>query len=428
MLRRLLDHGEGLVKGLLFDCRRCGQCVLRRTALRCPMRCPKGLRNGPCGGGVDGRCEIEPQRPCIWVRIDRARHGEELCAPPILPALREDLRGRASLVNALTGADAGSRDPLPALGEENHVADPRPRTASRLEARMRAGRFVCTAEVRGNARGAPTRIPEVDAVNATAFVGGRACLPSVDIAAELRRRGHDAVAQLAGRDLTRTALHAELLRLHRAGIDNCLCLTGDRGDARERAVYAFDAALMVWEARHLRVHGRRTGEGTMVEPMPRPFLGVACNPQLAPATTGLRRMLQKAAAGAEFAQTQPFFSPEQFAEFHGGWCAAGLDRRLFLIAGIPVITSRKGLDLLHRIPGVRPPPTLRRELEGADDLTAAGRRLAARLIDHVAGYRAAHGVHLMCFGPVRDHLGPLVVRVRRHRPNHEEPAPWLSQV
>ncbi len=38
---------EKKVKETLFDCRMYGQCVLSYTALVCPMRCPKGLRNGP---------------------------------------------------------------------------------------------------------------------------------------------------------------------------------------------------------------------------------------------------------------------------------------------------------------------------------------------------------------------------------------------
>ena len=41
---------ERVVKGFLFDCRMCGQCVLSSTGMSCPMNCPKQLRNGPCGG------------------------------------------------------------------------------------------------------------------------------------------------------------------------------------------------------------------------------------------------------------------------------------------------------------------------------------------------------------------------------------------
>jgi hypothetical protein len=59
---------ERAVKGFLFDCRMCGQCVLGSTGMSCPMNCPKELRNGPCGGvRADGRCEVDPQMKCVWV-------------------------------------------------------------------------------------------------------------------------------------------------------------------------------------------------------------------------------------------------------------------------------------------------------------------------------------------------------------------------
>lgn len=58
---------EKFSKELLFDCRTCGQCVLRQTGMTCPMTCPKKMRNGPCGGvRPGGYCEVYPERRCIW--------------------------------------------------------------------------------------------------------------------------------------------------------------------------------------------------------------------------------------------------------------------------------------------------------------------------------------------------------------------------
>ena len=51
-------------------CMQCGACVLGRTAAICPLvRCAKSLLNGPCGGSVDGKCEISPDVPCGWQLI-----------------------------------------------------------------------------------------------------------------------------------------------------------------------------------------------------------------------------------------------------------------------------------------------------------------------------------------------------------------------
>lgn len=68
-LERPVAGVERAVKSALFDCRMCGQCVLSATGLSCPMNCPKGLRNGPCGGVRDnGNCEVHPDMPCVWVQ------------------------------------------------------------------------------------------------------------------------------------------------------------------------------------------------------------------------------------------------------------------------------------------------------------------------------------------------------------------------
>ena len=49
-LERPMAAVERGVKGFMFDCKMCGQCVLSSTGMSCPMNCPKQLRNGPCGG------------------------------------------------------------------------------------------------------------------------------------------------------------------------------------------------------------------------------------------------------------------------------------------------------------------------------------------------------------------------------------------
>lgn len=51
-------------------CSNCGECVLDQTGCICPItRCPKGLLNGPCGGVMKGKCEVDRTRDCAWVLI-----------------------------------------------------------------------------------------------------------------------------------------------------------------------------------------------------------------------------------------------------------------------------------------------------------------------------------------------------------------------
>lgn len=101
---------ERKFKGALFDCQMCGQCVLSSTGMSCPMNCPKGLRNGPCGGvRMDGTCEIRPSMPCVWVKAfegSRAmRHGGRIVER--LPPVDHRLKGRSSWLAVARSATTG---------------------------------------------------------------------------------------------------------------------------------------------------------------------------------------------------------------------------------------------------------------------------------------------------------------------------------
>ncbi|NQV99653.1 MAG: methylenetetrahydrofolate reductase C-terminal domain-containing protein [Rhodospirillales bacterium] len=100
---------EKTVKGFLFDCRMCGQCVLSDTGMSCPMNCPKSLRNGPCGGvRADGNCEVEPDMPCVWVQAwqgsQRMRKSSTIYA--VQPPVDQSLQGSSAWLR-VTAARAG---------------------------------------------------------------------------------------------------------------------------------------------------------------------------------------------------------------------------------------------------------------------------------------------------------------------------------
>ena len=51
-------------------CLECGDCMLEFTGGICPIaRCSKHLLNGPCGGSQGGKCEVDPNIPCVWQQI-----------------------------------------------------------------------------------------------------------------------------------------------------------------------------------------------------------------------------------------------------------------------------------------------------------------------------------------------------------------------
>jgi hypothetical protein len=99
-LERPFAFLERNVKGLLFDCKMCGQCVLSSTGMSCSMNCPKSLRNGPCGGvRANGHCEVKPEMRCVWVEgwtgAGRIKGGLDKIRVVQLPVDRR-LEGRSS--------------------------------------------------------------------------------------------------------------------------------------------------------------------------------------------------------------------------------------------------------------------------------------------------------------------------------------------
>jgi hypothetical protein len=112
-LERPVAALERSVKGLLFDCRMCGQCILSSTGMSCPMNCPKNLRNGPCGGvRANGNCEVRPDMKCVWYLAfagsARIPGGVEALSH-VQPAVDRRLTGRSSwlrVVRERVGEDA----------------------------------------------------------------------------------------------------------------------------------------------------------------------------------------------------------------------------------------------------------------------------------------------------------------------------------
>lgn len=101
---RLLENLEYIIKGPLFGCRMCGNCMLQETAFICPMECPKGLRNGPCGGSTPEHCYVDKTCPCIWFKIyERAfKLGRQELLMEVLPPLDWEKVGEETWMDVIT--------------------------------------------------------------------------------------------------------------------------------------------------------------------------------------------------------------------------------------------------------------------------------------------------------------------------------------
>jgi len=112
-LERPVAAIERRVKGLLFDCQMCGQCALSETGMSCPMNCPKGMRNGPCGGvRADGHCEVVPTMRCVWVEAwegSRRMRSGRAAIRALRPAVDRRLIGTSAWLRAARLKAGGRR-------------------------------------------------------------------------------------------------------------------------------------------------------------------------------------------------------------------------------------------------------------------------------------------------------------------------------
>ena len=433
---RLVIGLEKRIKGLLFQCSMCGNCLLQETAFTCPMLCPKGLRNGPCGSGEADRCCVEPTRPCVWHliyqradrlgRLDRllevqapldwSRVGHETWATAFARA-RE--RGLLSPVGVVRGDHWGEefqrlfrdlRQPDWWQGDDRYHPPASLEPVSRLQAALQRGEFVVTAEVVPPAGASPGHVQElahrlrgcIHAANVTENPMAIPRMTSLACCALLAQQGIEPILQLTGRDYNRLALQSEALGASALGIHNVLCLTGDpptagRGPAGE-LLFDLDATQMLWILRRLRDEGCFL-DGRGVSEAPRYFLGAAGSPNDPDPAHEALRIEKKVNAGAQFIQTQLVYDLATFQR----WLEA-LDRRDLLtkahiLAGIGPLHSAKTARFLNeRIPGVFVPPHLIERLERSPSPEETGIEIALELIQQVKDLPGVSGIHVMCLG------------------------------
>ena len=109
-LKKCYTALEHFCKKFLFRCRMCGDCTLAEANFLCPQSgCPKRMINGPCGGSINGFCEVYPnERLCFWVKS--YHKGPIPTAKPIatvtlLPPKDWSLNRSSSWLNYFAGRD-----------------------------------------------------------------------------------------------------------------------------------------------------------------------------------------------------------------------------------------------------------------------------------------------------------------------------------
>jgi methylenetetrahydrofolate reductase (NADPH) len=81
------------------------------------MTCPKNLRNGPCGGTLNGQCEVYPDRACVWVKVyERAKSADRVEELKVyIPQRDRSLEGTSSYINYYLERDSRPEHPQPLI-------------------------------------------------------------------------------------------------------------------------------------------------------------------------------------------------------------------------------------------------------------------------------------------------------------------------
>lgn len=192
------------------------------------MNCPKGLRNGPCGGTLNGKCEVLPELDCVWTNIE-VKKGDTKSKGVHLPP-KEALLNTASYVNLINGKDRETRLPHEFI-DTRHIA-----ASSQLAKKMGRGEFVVTLEIasplteKGLSRVEKimqrTR-DHVDAVNTTTNAGGVPSLHSTETGKVVMAHGVESIIQFCGRDQGKEQFLEEVEQAMDMGYKNFLLLTGE---------------------------------------------------------------------------------------------------------------------------------------------------------------------------------------------------------
>lgn len=288
------------------------------------------------------------------------------------------------------------------------------KSASRLERVLRAGQFAVTAELNPPDSADPRDVLKAaeplqdiaDAINATDASGANCHISSMGICSILSRAGHGCVLQISCRDRNRIAIQGDILGAAAFGVTSVLCLTGDGvgvGDQPgAKPVFDFDSLSLLRTLKTMRDEGIFLSGRKLTSP-PNIFLGAAENPCIPPLEWRAERLAKKVEAGADFIQTNYIFDIEVFKTFMDRVCDMGLDKKVFMLAGVgPLASAKTARWMRSNVPGIHIPDAVIDRLDKAEKPGEEGKKLCIELIQQVREIAGVHGVHLMAYR--REHL------------------------
>ncbi len=440
--KRILAKIELSIKGPLFGCRMCGNCLLQETAFICPMECPKGMRNGPCGGiTLEKNCYVDETRKCVWFAIYKRalKKGREKTLLEVLPPLDWDKVGTETWGDVIrqvrkvgTGKFIGGilsndkvrndevwnsvfktlRQPEWWQGDSDYHPALYQEPVSVLEKRLRSGEFIVATEVTPPlgtgtdklVKDIESVMPYVTAINFTDSSSARPKMSSIaccNIAIGLKA---EPIFQIAARDTTRTGLQSAAIGVNATRIKNILCVSGDSPVAgpSPRSSLNFidvDSVQMLWILRRMRDEGLYL-DGRKIKNPPKLFLGAATSPFASDPVLQAIKDQKKVNAGAQFFQTNLVFEPERLDLWLEQLDKRNILNKVFILVGIAPLKSYKIAMYLHtKIPGVSLPGNVLKRMEKAgESAPEEGIQIALELIDSIKHKNGINGIHIMTLG------------------------------
>lgn len=276
-----------------------------------------------------------------------------------------------------------------------------------LEAKLRAGEFVLTAEMTPpDAASAEAVLAKagalkglVDACNVTDGAGAKAHMAPMAAAAILARHGIEPILQFTVRDRNRLAIQADYIGAPALGIPNILCLHGDgieKGDQPEaKSVVDLDSRGLLSMARSMRDTGLFPS-GRKIEPAPRLFIGAADSPQDPKPDFEPKGLLGKIEAGADFFQTQFVYDLAVVKRYMARLADFGVLEKAFFIMGVGPLGSAKSARWMNaNLFGVNVPEATIARIEAAEDQAKEGRKICAEIIQGLREIKGVGGAHIM---------------------------------
>lgn len=438
----MLARAELAFKGPVFGCRMCGNCLLQETAFICPMECPKGLRNGPCGGVTPERnCYVDETRKCIWYAIyDRSfKTGRQEKLMEILPPLDwsrtgtetwgdvvRHIRktGTATFLKGILSKDKEKhnkawdsvfrtiRQPEWWKGDSEYHQAPAHEPFSELEKKLRSGEFVVATEVTPPLSANSLKLirdielvkPFVTAINFTDSSSANPKMSSIACCKIAHDLNAEPVLQIAARDSTRTSLQSTIIGINSLGIRNVLCITGDNpivgpSPSASMNFVDLDSVQMLWVIRRMRDEGIYL-DGRKIKNPPKLFLGAATSPFAAEPRMQAVRDHKKINAGAQFFQTNLIFEPEKLDSWLEELDKRNVLDKVYILAGVAPLKNLKVAQYLHaKVPGVFLPEKILKRMEKAGDgASEEGIQIALEIIESIKNKTGINGIHLMTMG------------------------------